>query len=72
MFKRFVSIGGLGKAGWAHKRVLYDSQDSKYIIANQIQDLIKLGSWNLSSEALNQDLIFKAEELWVNFEKRLT
>jgi len=72
MFKRFVSTGGLGKARWAHKRVLYDSQDSKYIIANQIRDLIKLGSWNLSSEALNQDLISKAEELWVNFEKKLT
>jgi len=72
IFKRFVATGGLGKARWAHKRVLYDSRDTQYIIANQIQNIIKLGSWNLSSETLTQDLISKANKLWVNFEKRIT
>ncbi len=72
IFKRLISIGGLGKERWKHKRVLYDGKDSTYIVANQILNIIKLGSWNLSSETVSQDLISKANELWVNFEKRLT
>ena len=71
-FKRTASLGGLGKERWKYKRVLFDSKDSTYIVANQIQNIIKLGSWNLSNEKLFQDLISRANEIWVNFEKRLT
>lgn len=72
IFKRLISAAGLGKERWKRKRVLYDSKDSTYIVASQILNIIKLGSWNLSSETVSEDLISKANELWVNFEKRLT